>query len=383
MLRKPATKAGLLVSNSPTGMNKLRSIFVFGLLTVAAVSASAQGVLPEQFGRWTRGVCPGWKGKLVFPDTALTKESAQKLVDDEFYCSGQKGVTVIVRVFEDPSGAYEFYTSQLTVGMNPTTIGGATAVDKKSLLALVGNYTVSIEPPGNIADADVVRLLKQFEQNAVHAPLPPIRGYLPDVDMVQGSQKYALGPAGFDGALQALNESKFAAITPEIGFGKGAETMMANYHSANGKTETLILVEYPTPQIAEQQLKHIQPILAANPDLRTATVERKNSLLSLVLSPASAQSAASLRENIKYGISVTWNEGSHTITDAPWLVMVKNIFTGTLVFCGITIVLGIAFGGVRVLTKKFFPGKVFDRTTDREVLQLGLSGKRIDPTDFY
>ncbi len=63
--------------------------------------------------------------------------------------------------------------------------------------------------------------------------------------------------------------------------------------------------------------------------------------------------------------------------------MVKNIFTGTLVFCGITIVLGIAFGGVRVLTKKFFPGKVFDRTTDREVLQLGLSGKRIDPTDFY
>jgi hypothetical protein len=40
--------------------------------------------------------------------------------------------------------------------------------------------------------------------------------------MVQGSQKYALGPAGFDAALQSLNESKLAAITPEIGFAKGA-----------------------------------------------------------------------------------------------------------------------------------------------------------------
>jgi hypothetical protein len=36
-----------------------------------------------------------------------------------------------------------------------------------------------------------------------------------------------------------------------------------------------------------------------------------------------------------------------------------------------------------VLIKKLFPGKVFDRPEDIEVLQLGLSGKRIDPRDFY
>ena len=51
--------------------------------------------------------------------------------------------------------------------------------------------------------------------------------------------------------------------------------------------------------------------------------------------------------------------------------------------CGFVDALGIAFGGVRVLTKRFFPGKVFDRPEDMEVLQLGLSGKRIDPRDFY
>jgi hypothetical protein len=35
------------------------------------------------------------------------------------------------------------------------------------------------------------------------------------------------------------------------------------------------------------------------------------------------------------------------------------------------------------VTKIFFPGKVFDRPERMEILQLGLSGKRIDPRDFY
>jgi hypothetical protein len=36
-----------------------------------------------------------------------------------------------------------------------------------------------------------------------------------------------------------------------------------------------------------------------------------------------------------------------------------------------------------VLIKHWLPGKVFDRPEDIEVLQLGLSGKKIDPTDMY
>jgi hypothetical protein len=35
------------------------------------------------------------------------------------------------------------------------------------------------------------------------------------------------------------------------------------------------------------------------------------------------------------------------------------------------------------LTKRLFPGKVFDRPQDIEVLQMDLSGKKIDPSDMY
>jgi hypothetical protein len=360
-------------------MRNHRTLALAGLLSLAALPMSAQSRLPAQFGNWTKGSCV---------DKPLASALAQEAGDAEganscTYSSGSKSIVVWVEQFRDPSGSYEVYTALLSPKLNPSTVAPLTAAGNDRLIALVGNRVVTVSEIHLASDADLKQLLDKLKQASDRSPLPPIRGYLPDVDMVQGSQKYALGPAGFDAALQALNQGKFQALTPEIGFGKGAEAMLANYRSASGKTETLILVEYPTPQIAEQQLKHIQPILAADPELGGATVERKISLLSLVLSPANSQSAASLRDNIKYGVAVTWNEGSHTLTDPPWLVTVKNIFIGTLAFCGIAIVLGVAFGGVRVLTKRFFPGKVFDRHRDTEVLQLGLSGKRIDPTDFY
>jgi len=200
---------------------------------------------------------------------------------------------------------------------------------------------------------------------------------------VQGTQRYALGPAGFSAALESLNESKYSVLTPEVGFKSGAEAILASYSAARNKSQSLLIIEYPTPQLAEQRLRHIQAVLATKPALADITFERKGSLLSVVLSPASPEAAASLRESINYQTSVTWNEPSQTLTDPPWLLVVKNIFVGTLAFCGIAIAVGIAFGGVRVLTKRFFPGKVFDRPEDMEVLQLGLSGKRIDPSDFY
>ena len=46
------------------------------------------------------------------------------------------------------------------------------------------------------------------------------------------------------------------------------------------------------------------------------------------------QVAAKLREAINYQTQVTWNEASQTLTDPPWLVVVKDIFVGTLAFCG-------------------------------------------------
>ena len=340
-------------------------------------------VLPKQFGKWVLGDGPADEPKLVFPTNAVLQEAGVKNVELERYSDGKKWLRVWIEEYRDPSSAYQAYTSGLDPKLNASTVGPLTAAGDDKLVALVGNRVVRILWIRNATDVDLKLLLDSLRQKADRTPLPPIRSYLPEEGLIQGTQRYALGPAGFDAALTSLNENKFSSITPEIGFATGAEAMLASYQAEHNKSQDLLIIDYPTPQIAEQRLHHIQRVLAANPGLAGATVERRASLLSLVLSPVSAEAAAKLRDDIHYETSVTWNEPSQTLTDPPWLLVVKGIFVGTLAFCGIAIVMGIAFGGVRVLTKRLFPGKVFDRPEDIEVLQLGLSGKRIDPRDFY
>lgn len=368
-------------------MKRLATLFVVGFLVcTASVRSETVLVLPDQFGKWKAdaNVEPPGEPKLDFPRTPVKSEAGRSdVIGLEKYTANGKWLRVLVEQFRDPSGAYEAYTSELTPHMTASTVGPLTAAGDDQLLALVGNRLVRVWWIKNATDADLKLLLDAVQQSADRSPLPPIRAYLPEEEMIQGTQRYALGPEGFKAALDSLNASKFAVLTPEVGFNAGAEAMLASYSVGRDKTQALVLIDYPTPQLAEQHLRHMQPLLAANPALAGTSIERKSSLLSIVLSPVSVGSEANLRQQIRFEQQVTWNEGSHTLTDPPWLTTVKNIFIGTLAFCGIAIVLGVAFGGVRVLTKKFFPGKVFDRPEDIEVLQLGLSGKRIDPRDMY
>jgi len=90
-----------------------------------------------------------------------------------------------------------------------------------------------------------------------------------------------------------------------------------------------------------------------------------------------------LRSALNYETVVTQNEPRQTVTDPPILTTLAKIILATGAFMVIAVVLGVAFGGVRLLTKIFFPGKVFDRPEQMDVLQLGLSGKRINSRDFY
>jgi len=370
-------------------MNRYSSLASFCLaaaLSMAGPAAFAQQqaqLLPKQFGKWVSGGGPADEPKVVAADSPAEQEAGRSGTEFTWYSDNKRSIRVLLEEFRDPSGAYEIYTARLSTKLNPSTVAPLTAAGNDQLIALVGNCVVTIWHISSATDTDLKLLLDSVKENADRTPLPPVRAYLPEEQLIQGTQRYALGPAGFNAALTSLNENKFSLITPEIGFATGAEAMLASYQSGRNKSQDLLIIDYPTPQIAEQRLHHIQRVLAANPALAGATVERKTSLLSLVLSPMSAEAAAKLRDNIRYNTAVTWNEPSQTLTDPPWLLVVKGIFVGTLVFCGIAIVMGIAFGGVRVLTKKLFPGKVFDRPEDIEVLQLGLSGKPIDPRDFY
>src|SRR2546429_504630 len=169
------------------------------------------------------------------------------------------------------------------------------------------------------------------------------------------------------------NPASLTSLVSEAGFASGAEAMIAEYR--NGKDSAgLLLLEYPTPQLAEQHLRHPEQAPPPAAQRGGTTIERKASPLSLGLKPSSADYGVSLRRAVIYETEVTWNEPHQTVTDPPLLTTLVKIIFGTGLFMVVAVVLGVAFGGVRVLAKIFFPGKVFDLPEQMDVLLLGLSG---------
>jgi len=299
------------------------------------------------------------------------------------YVSGKSQLVVTLLALRDPSSAYEVYTYLLAPGMTPSDLGQSSYVSHDRAIILIGNLVALVDSLQNASLGDLRDLVEHLRSKADRTPLPPVRTYLPAQGRVLGSERYALGPHAFREALAALDQRGSMGLVDAAGFSAGAEAMIARYSDRNKTAGVLVILEYPTPQLAEQHLHHLEQALPAAAKQAGTVIERKGSVLSLVLSPSSPAFAEALRKAVNYETQVTWNEPSQTLTDPPWSSVLARIFIGTGIFILMAFVLGIAFGGVRVLTKRFFPGKVFDRPERMEILQLGLSGKRIDPSDFY
>jgi hypothetical protein len=361
---------------------KPRSLFL--VLMLAAPTLRAQSILPAHFGAWTAsgsGQAPpetAGEAKDVFTEAGLESTETRS------YSNGAATVAVTCYRFHDSSGAYQGFTYEL----GPQAIGGAPAtnadaIDGKNHRAVrIGNIVVVVENAGALAAGDQDLLSRQIRPKAAKTPPPPIPNYLPDRDLLAGTVRYALGPAAFRAALASLGRAEYSGITDAAGFSSGAETIFARYQTSHANA-VLLLIEYPTPQLAGLHWKHLEQALPPGAKQNGTSIERKGSLLAIVLAPSSAAYATRVREAVNYETQVTWNEPTHTITDPPITSVVVKIIMATGAFMLVAIVFGVAFGGVRVLLKALFPGKVFDRPEQMDVLQLGLSSKRINSRDFY
>jgi len=331
-------------------MRKLRFITGFLLaLSAAPYSSAQQQVLPSHFGNWSGQPSPDSVETENYAN--LWKEAGRTPGEFNQYTSGAARINVGLQKYRDPSSAYEMYTALIRPEMHPSTLNRTSAVDGDRLIVLVGSSILQVRPTQAISTADLVTLVNSVSARADQTPLPPIRTYLPD-GFSDGTQRYALGPAGLRNALNSLKDEEFTNLVSEAGFASGAEAMIAEYR--NGKDSAgLLLVEYPTPQLAEQHLRHLEQALSPAAKQAGTTIERKASLLSLILKPSSGAYGDALRSAVNYETHVTWHEPTHTITDPPWTTILGKIFISTGLFMVVAVVLGVAFGGVRVVAKSF------------------------------
>jgi hypothetical protein len=133
-----------------------------------------------------------------------------------------------------------------------------------------------------------------------------------------------------------------------------------------------MLISYPTPQIAGDRLRAIDSAHRPQDSAPVFLTRRSGPLVAIVTGAVAPRDAKSLLASVNYDPEVTWNQDTFLGKRANVGGLLVGVVLLTGVILGLAIVAGVAFGGVRIIAKRLFPDRVFDRAEDVEIIQLNL-----------
>jgi len=283
--------------------------------------------------------------------------------------------------FADASGAFGAYLFYVQRQMTPDTakkeedkIGDQAAFLGQRVLFYRGNVLVDAQFSQESAMSGeqmrtLARALPRPSGNS--ANLPTFIEFMPRRGYIANTQKYVMGPA----ALAALAPPVSADL---VDFNASSEVTLARYNTSSGEA-TLMLISYPTPQLAADHLNRINA--AHQPQAGAASLENAGSFFCKRTGPIvviatggiSDSDAKSLRDMVNYEASVTWNQATDSAQVRDLYMLILNIVVLCGILAGLAVVAGVAFGGVRILMKRWYPDRVFDRPEQMEFISLRLT----------
>jgi hypothetical protein len=385
-------------------MKGKKFVFIFALILLgfASLPLAAQNLLPSSIGGRTASSAPTQVPaqqieQLANDRAAILREYGITSGERVEYANGADKMNVTLYRMEDPSAAFGAFTFLREPDMAvPPPIPAASYAAAKGgrALLVVGDLVMDVESIGKqLPAADLNALAQSVSGKADRRPYPPIATFLPHEGLIPGTERYVLGPL----ALADVFPPAAAVKGDWAGFASSAEAMEGHYRVAQDSDISsakersgdgvLLLILYPTQQLAADRYNELSKVFALNVDPGIAGNKpavygtRTSALIALLSGVESREAAANLLNKIHYSSQVTWNEPSQKITDPS----ISTIVVGAIVDTGAIVLLAIAaslgFGGFRILAKFVAPGRIFDRNI--EILQLGISSKPIDVKDFY
>jgi hypothetical protein len=341
--------------------------------------APEAAILPKEFGGWQlQGTAQTSKDPAVADpaNPAVVKEYGFTDFSSGSYTreDGRK-LTVRAARFSDASGSYGAFTYYKQPEMLNEKIGDQASSLNNRVLFYRGNVLVDA-----LFDKLSVMSAAELRELASDIPLPQggarnlpsLPTYLPKQDYVKNTARYIMGPI----ALEKIG----APLSSElIDFAAGAEVVEGTYRASSGEG-TLLLISYPTPQIATEHFKRIEAAHQANAPLaagQPAVVEmgsfaqkRSGPIVAVASGSISQSEANALLTPFHYDADVTWNE--NTFFDKK--NNVANLLWNVVVLCGvlmgITLAAGVAFGGVRIALQRVLPKQ--NRSADNEFIALNI-----------
>ena len=372
------------------------SLAVVGSLAILccslfAATTPAASLLPQEFGGWHQsGPAVESKDPAVADpvNAGLLKEYGFTDVAAANYTSSDgRKLAIKAARFADASGAYGAFTYYKLPQMLNEKIGDQAASLNERVLFYRGSILVDalFDRLSAMSAAELRELASGLplpSENNRNLPGLPI--YLPRESYVKNTAKYLVGPVGLEKVAAPVGAQL-------VDFTTGAEVVLGNFTTGDGPA-TMMLISYPTPQIAADRLRRIEsaqqhppqapdsaPLLNPGPIFG----RRTGPIVVLVSGQVSQGEANKLLNSVNYEANVTWNEP----TSPNKRDNIGNLVINALLLCGIlmgfSLIAGLAFGGVRVLIRSLFPDRLFDRPGEAEFisLHLGEGGSESVPSE--
>lgn len=285
------------------------------------------------------------------------------------------GRTLKIRAarFADASGAFGAYTFYLQQEMAKEQIGDEGASLGQRVLFYRGHVLVDalFSQESAMSGSQLRELAAALPRpSGSNANLPTFIEFMPHRGYIANTQKYAMGPA----ALAAVAPPVSADL---VDFGASSEVTLARYNTSSGEA-TLMLISYPTPQLAAVHLRRIeasrqQAGVSSTQNTVSFSAKRTGPILAIATGPISDSDAKFLRDMVNYEASVTWNTPADNPQAHDLYMLILNVVILCAVLGGLAVVAGVAFGGFRILMKRWFPDKLFDRPEQMEFISLHLT----------
>jgi hypothetical protein len=348
-------------------MKRLSILLTFLLLAGLAFAAPAS-VLPPSFNGWQLDKSTLKSGSdpasADGADAPVLKEYGFNNFETGTYRRNGREMQIKVALFNDATGAYGAFTYYVQPQMQKEDIGDGAASNNKRILFFRSNLLVdaTLEQVTAMSAADLRALADALPKaKGSLSALPTLRDDLPKQSLIPHTSRYIEGPV----ALERLGVPIPATL---VNFTMGPELEFARYRSSNGEAY-MTLISYPTPQIAADRLKAFQ---AAGLPSGPFYFKRSGPLVVAVSGNIPPSEAQFLLASVNYDADVTWDEP----TKANPKDNIGNLIVGIFMLIGVILIValifGFFFGGVRVLAKKIFPNRVFDRPEDVEIIRLNL-----------
>ena len=368
--------------------------------STTASATPASDPLPDHFAGWQRTAAPEISADPQVADAAnvpVLKEYGFDQLATASYIDGDNKLTLRELRFVDATGAYGAFTFYRVPGTSPEQIGREAAANGKRVLFWQGATLVdaTFDHLTVMSAAALRELAGRIPVPSGAKSIPPsLPGYLPTQDREVTFTRYAIGP-------EAYVRSGGVLPVDLVDFNRGAEVLTGTFSEKNGEGQ-LTLIEYPTPQIAIDRERAIAAFLkAGNPADHAAAAQsrgqsqsaaatgvkwsqalsdsnasalvtrRSGPLVAVTSGGFDDKDAASLIDRVHYEASVSWNKPQTVSEPTRAARLLVGVITLFFILGGITILLGIFFGGGRLLLRKM-QGKPASSVDEAEFIKLDL-----------